>query len=181
MSRVDRIATERLALRRWRDEDREPFAALNADDEVMRHFPAPLTRAQSDAFVDRIEVGFELHGYGLWAVERIDTGSFIGFVGLSDISYDAHFTPATEIGWRLARDAWGRGFATEAARAVLRTAFGTLTLDEIVSCTAVANLPSRRVMERIGMSHDAADDFDHPNVAASSPLARHVLYRIRRG
>jgi ribosomal-protein-alanine N-acetyltransferase len=173
------LETERLLLRRWRDSDREPFAALNADPEVMRHFPAPLSRADSDAMVERIRASFEEHGYGLYAVERRDEGDFIGFVGLAQLTYDAHFTPAVEIGWRLARHAWGRGYATEAARAVVDHAFGPLGLAELVSVTAPINEPSWRVMERIGMTRDPAEDFHHPRVEPGHPLALHVLYRLR--
>lgn len=174
------IRTGRLLLRRWRVGDRAPFAKLNADPEVMRYFPAPLTRRQSDELADRIEQHFADHGYGLYAVERRAGGEFIGFVGLSRVGYDAHFTPAVEIGWRLARQAWGSGYATEAARAVVAHAFEVLALDDLVSLTVPANEPSRRVMERIGMTRDPDDDFDHPSLPAGDPLRRHVLYRLRR-
>ncbi len=171
------IETERLLLRRWRDSDREPFAALNADPLVMEHFPAALSREESDALVDRIEAGFERNGFGLWAVEA--SGAFIGFTGLSVPGFTACFTPCVEVGWRLARTAWGHGYATEAARAVLDHGFGELRLAEIVSFTAVGNLRSRAVMRRLGMTHDPADDFDHPSLPEASPLKRHVLYRVR--
>ncbi|WP_433257356.1 GNAT family N-acetyltransferase [Streptosporangium sp. CA-135522] len=174
------METERLIMRRWREADREPFAALNADPEVMKHFPAPLTREQSDAMVDRIESGFDRHGYGLWALEVRATGEFVGFTGLAWQTFEAHFTPALEVGWRLARSAWGYGYASEAARAALRHGFGPAGRDEIVSMTAVANLRSRAVMERLGMTRDPADDFDHPRVPVDSPLRPHVLYRIGR-
>jgi ribosomal-protein-alanine N-acetyltransferase len=172
--------TERLLLRRWRDDDRAPFAALNADPEVMRHFPARLTREESDALVDRAEQHFERHGYGLWALERRDTGAFIGFTGLAVPRFEAHFTPAVEVGWRLARSAWGAGYASEAARAALAVGFGEAGLDEIVSFTVPANTRSRAVMARIGMTHDPRDDFDHPGLPEGHPLRPHVLYRIRR-
>jgi ribosomal-protein-alanine N-acetyltransferase len=172
--------TARLLLRRWGDDDREPFAALNADPEVMRHFPAPLSRDESDALVDRIEQHFERHGFGLWALERRDSGDFLGFTGLAVPPFGAHFTPAVEVGWRLARSAWGAGYATEAAREALAVGFGSAGLDEIVSFTVPANRRSRAVMERIGMTHDERDDFDHPALRHGSPLRRHVLYRIRR-
>jgi ribosomal-protein-alanine N-acetyltransferase len=172
------LTTDRLSLRRWRLADREPFAALNADPEVMRHFPAPLTREQSDAFADRIEAAIEQQGWGLWALEEAGTGAFIGFTGLARPSFDAHFTPAVEIGWRLARGAWSRGYATEAARAAAAFAFDTLALEELVSFTAAGNGRSRAVMERLGMTRDPADDFDHPAVARGDPLERHVLYRL---
>jgi RimJ/RimL family protein N-acetyltransferase len=172
--------TERLLLRRWREEDRAPFAALNADPAVMEHFPAPLDRAASDAFVDRIVAQHDQHGWGLWALEVRDTGRFIGFTGLAAPRFEAHFTPAVEVGWRLAREAWGFGYATEAAGAATAAGFRELGLDEIVSFTAVGNTRSRAVMRRIGMTHDAADDFDHPALPDGHPLRRHVLYRLRR-
>ena len=170
--------TERLLLRRWREDDREPFAALNADPAVMEHFPAPLSRAESDAFIDRVAPQVEQRGWGLWALEVRDTGAFIGYTGLAAPRFDAHFTPAVEVGWRLARDAWGFGFATEAARAALAVGFGSIGLDEIVSFAAVGNTRSRAVMERIGMTHDEADDFDHPALPEGHRVRRHVLYRL---
>ena len=172
--------TPRLLLRRWRREDREPFAALNADPEVMRHFRAPLDRAASDAFVDRIEASFDELGYGLWAVEVVADGRFIGFTGLARHTFPAPFTPCVEVGWRLARDAWGHGYATEAARAALDVGFGELRLAEIVSMTAASNVRSQAVMRRLGMTRDAADDFAHPSLPEDHPLRPHVLYRISR-
>lgn len=172
------LRTERLVLRRWEDADRAPFAALNADPVVMEFFPAPLTLGESDALIDRIEHHFETAGFGLWAVEEQATESFAGFVGLSSATFEAHFTPAVEVGWRLDRRFWGRGIATEAANAALNDGFGRLGLAEIVSFTATVNTPSRRVMVRLGMTHDPADDFDHPSVAVDSPLRRHVLCRL---
>ncbi|MFC6354503.1 GNAT family N-acetyltransferase [Luethyella okanaganae] len=178
------LETERLVLRRWSHADLEPFSALNADPRVMEHFPSPLTPEESAAFVGRIEDAFRRRGFGLWAVERRDTGVFIGFVGLTVPGFEAHFSsvqaPAVEVGWRLAADEWGQGFATEAASAVLGFAFEVLGLAEVVSMTAVGNERSMRVMERLGMRHDPADDFEHPNVPVGSPLARHVLYRLDR-
>ena len=174
------LRTDRLLLRQWRDEDRAPFAALNADPVVMEHFPSTMTREASDAFVDFNVATLAERGWGLWAVEVADTRAFIGFVGLSEPRFEAHFMPAVEIGWRLARDAWGHGYATEAARAALAYAFGELGLDGVVSFTTVENHRSRRVMERIGMAHDPADDFDHPRVT-DERLRRHVLYRLSRG
>ena len=161
---------------------------MNADPAVMEHFPAVLDRAASDALIDRIEAGFERNGFGLWAVERLDSGRFIGFVGLAVPSFTAHFTsphgsepgPAVEIGWRLAADAWGNGYASEAASAVLAYGFGTVGLSEIVSFTARSNVRSQRVMERIGMVRDEAGDFRHPALPDDHPLAPHVLYRARR-
>jgi len=175
------LRTTRLILRRWRPEDRDPSAALNADPAVMEYFPTLLSRAESDAAVDRIEAHFAKHDFGLWAVEIPDATPFAGFIGLSIPSFQAHFTPCVEIGWRLARDQWGKGYATEGARAVLGFGFGELKLDGIVSFTTAANLRSRRVMERIGMSHSPADDFDHPGLPERHPLRRHVLYRLRSG
>ena len=170
------LRTARLLLRRWRPADRAPFAALNADPEVMRHFPRTLSAAESDGFIDRVEAAFGLHGYGLWAVER--DGEFIGFVGLNWTPFNAHFTPALEIGWRLARAAWGQGYATEAALASRDFAFAEVGVTELVSFTTLENARSQAVMRRIGMSHDADDDFDHPNLPAGHPLLRHVLYRM---
>ena len=172
------LRTERLLLRGWRESDREPFAALNADAEVMRYFPAPLSRAESDALAERASAFLAERSWGLWAVER--DGVFLGFTGLAEPRFDAHFTPAVEIGWRLARSAWGFGYATEAATAVLRFAFEELRLREVVSFTAVDNRRSRAVMERIGMARDERGDFDHPAVPVGSPLRRHVLYRAAK-
>jgi RimJ/RimL family protein N-acetyltransferase len=174
------LRTERLLLRHWTEADKEPFAAMNSDPAVMEHFPAAMTREESDAFVDRIGAQLAEWGFGLWALEVRDTGRFIGFTGLSRPSFEAHFTPAVEVGWRLSKDAWGNGYATEAARAALAYGFGPAGLDEIVSFTATTNLPSQRVMQRIGMTHDESDDFDHPRVPAGHRLQRHVLYRITR-
>lgn len=165
-----------IRLRAWRDSDREPFAALNADPEVMEHFPAPLSREQSDAMVDRIAAHHTEHGYGLWALE-VD-GRFAGFVGLSMATFEAPFTPAVEIGWRLARWSWGRGAASTGARRVLRAAPG-FGIEEVLSFTATSNVRSAAVMERIGMVRDPDGDFEHPRVPEGSPLRPHVLYRWR--
>lgn len=172
------LRTERLLLRRWTDADRAPFAALNADPEVMEYFPAPLTRPESDAMVDRIDRRIEENGFGFWALEVAGTGEFIGFTGLSVPRFDAHFIPAVEIGWRLARSAWGRGYATEAALRALRYAFDEAHLDEVVSFTSALNVRSQAVMKRIGMVYDPADDFEHPLVPEGHRLRRHVLYRL---
>lgn len=172
-------STARLVLRQWREEDRAPFAAMNADPLVMAHFPGMLTQDESDALMDRCAGQLERDGYGLWAVQTRANSDFVGFVGLSAPTWDAAFTPCTEIGWRLARSAWGHGLATEAALSVLATAFGELKLDEVVSFTTTRNLPSRRVMQRIGMTHDPSEDFDHPRVI-DGPLRRHVLYRLSK-
>jgi RimJ/RimL family protein N-acetyltransferase len=176
------LTTDRLLLRRWRDSDRQPFAALNADPEVMRYFPSTRTRAESDAMVDRLDAAIESDGFGLWAVERRDTGAFVGFVGLSRPSFDPVLDQQVEIGWRLARDAWGRGFATEAAREVVRFAFDPAGADlpALISFTAAINEPSRRVMRRLGMTHDPADDFEHPALPPGHELRPHVLHRLRR-
>ena len=174
------LATDRLVLRRWRESDLAPFAALNSDPVVMEHYPSPLSRAESDAMVARIEAHFAAHDFGLFAVEVRDTGEFIGYVGLWPTDFDAAFTPTVEVGWRLARSAWGHGFATEAARAAVVDGFERLGLDEIVSFTAQVNVRSWCVMERLGMRHDPADDFDHPKLPPGHRLERHVLYRLRR-
>ena len=174
------LSTDRLLLRQWRDSDRDLFAALNADPAVMEHFPAPQTREQSDALIDRNIPQIDGRGWGLWAMEVRETGEFIGFTGLSVPSFEAHFMPAVEIGWRLSKGAWGNGYATEAARAALAHGFGPAGLDEIVSFTATTNVPSQRVMQRIGMRHDEAGDFDHPRIEDGHRLKRHVFYRIDR-
>jgi RimJ/RimL family protein N-acetyltransferase len=174
------LETERLILRRWRDADRAPFAALNADAQVMEHFPSPLGEHESAAFADRVAAHWRLHGFGLWAVEVRDGEPFIGFVGLMRVDFEAAFTPAVEIGWRLARTAWGAGFASEGARACLEFAFETLSLDEVVSFSVPANRRSRDVMRRIGMKRDRDGDFDHPRLPQKHPLQRHVLYRMPR-
>lgn len=180
--RTPQIETSRLLMREWRETDKAPFAALNADPDVMRHFPAALTQTESDAMVDRLRAGWETAGYGLWAVEVAVTGDFIGYVGLSSPSWEASFTPCVEVGWRLARPAWGHGYAPEAARVALAWGFANVALphDEIVSFTTTGNANSRRVMEKIGLRHDSADDFDHPALP-DWPERRHVLYRISRG
>jgi RimJ/RimL family protein N-acetyltransferase len=175
----ERLLTPRLLLRRWVQADRRAFAALNADARVMEHFPSVLTRAESDAAADRIEQHFERHGFGFWALEIPGVVPFAGFVGLAVPAFEAHFTPCVEIGWRLSPEHWGFGYATEAARAALNFAFVELRLGEVVSFTVPKNDRSRRVMERIGMTHNPADDFDHPYMP--EPLRRHVVYRIASG
>jgi RimJ/RimL family protein N-acetyltransferase len=172
--------TDRLLLRRWTDADLEPFAALNADPEVMEHFPALLSRAESDALARHSDAFLRENGWGLWAVEVAQSGRFAGFTGLAPVRAALPFAPAIEVGWRLARWAWGSGYATEAATAALRVAFDGLGLDEVVSFTALTNVRSQAVMRRIGMTRDPADDFDHPALPVGSPLRRHVLYRISR-
>jgi RimJ/RimL family protein N-acetyltransferase len=174
------MRTSRLWLRPWCARDRKPFSALNADPVVMQFFPSVLSPVESDHLAGRIEAHFSEHGFGLWAVEVPGLSSFIGYVGLSIPSFTAHFTPCVEIGWRFARAYWGKGYATEGAREALRFGFGQLGLREIVSFTAPANVRSRRVMERLGMSHSPLDDFDHPALPDGHALRRHVLYRLLR-
>jgi RimJ/RimL family protein N-acetyltransferase len=175
---VDQLRTERLILRRWQAGDRAPFARLNADARVTEHLMGPLSPAQSDALAARIEGHFQRHGFGLWAVEIPGVVPFAGFVGMSVPDFEAAFTPCVEIAWRLAPEHWGQGYASEGARAALRFGFEVLGLAEIVSFTVPGNVRSRRVMEKLGMTHDPADDFDHPGLPEGHPLRRHVLYRI---
>ena len=152
---------------------------MNADPRVMEHFPAALSREESDALADRIEAHFDQHGFGGWVVEIPGAAQFAGFIGLSIPAFEAHFMPGVEIGWRLRAECWGHGYATEGARAALEFGFESLRLDEIVSFTVPANVRSRSVMERIGMSRQPGDDFDHPGLPQGHPLRRHVLYRLR--
>lgn len=175
------IETQRLILRQWRTADKEPYAALNADPDVMEHFPSALTRSQSDEMVDVMASVLAEKGRGLWATEVKATATFIGFIGLSVPRFETAFTPCVEIGWRLAKHAWGHGYAPEGATAVLAYGFDHVDLpnDEIVSFTTEANAKSRRVMEKIGLVHDAARDFDHPLLPDWSGR-RHVLYAISR-
>lgn len=180
MTSTPTIDTPRLRLRPWREADLPAFAAMNADPKVMEFFPKPLSPAESDALAARIRENFARRGFGLWAVEVPGVADFIGFVGLSVPGFSAHFTPCVEIGWRLAHEHWGRGYATEAARASLEFGFGRLPLDEIVSFTTATNRRSQAVMERIGMTRTPDDDFDHPALSEGHPLRRHVLYRIGR-
>lgn len=179
MQRLPELETARLLLRQWRTADLEPFASMNDDPAVMQFFPARLSREQSDALVARSEALFRERGFGLWALEVPGVAAFAGFVGLSVPRFEAHFTPCVEIGWRLARAHWGRGYASEAARAALGFGFGACGLSEVVSMAVAANQRSRRVMGRLGMTHDPADDFDHPSLPEGHPLRRHVLYRLR--
>ena len=180
MSDVPELRTERLLLREWRDEDLDPFAALNADPEVMRFMPKLLSRDECAARIQSMREHFRDHGFGLWAVEVRNVCPCVGFVGLSIPRFEAPFMPCVEIGWRLAREAWGRGFATEAARAAVALGFDVFGLQEILSFTVPDNVRSRRVMERLGMKHDPAGDFDHPLLAEGHPLRKHVLYRLPR-
>ncbi|WP_263144110.1 GNAT family N-acetyltransferase [Pseudomonas sp. RIT-PI-AD] len=174
------LHTERLLLRTWRPEDLPAYIALSADPEVMHYFPEPQSAARTEASYARIQAHFAEHGFGLWALERKDDGAFIGFTGLGHMGFEAHFSPAVEIGWRLARAHWGQGYSSEAARAALACGFERLGLAQVVAYTAVDNAPSRRVMEAIGMHRDPADDFDHPDLPAGHWLRRHVLYRLYR-
>jgi RimJ/RimL family protein N-acetyltransferase len=172
--------TERLILRRWRASDRQPFAQINADPRVMEFFPRPLSAHESDALADQIEADFEQHGFGLCAAELSKDNSFVGFIGLAIPGFSSHFTPCVEIGWRLSAACWGQGLATEGAREIVRQAFDVRLLKELVSFTVPANVRSRRVMEKLGMTCSAADDFDHPKMPERHPLRRHVLYRLQR-
>lgn len=172
------VTTPRLRLRQWRAEDLEPFAALNADPRVREFFPSVLTYQESADSMEHIRSHFHRHGFGLWAVDVIGGATFIGFIGLSVPSFDAPFMPCVELGYRLAFEHWGHGYATEGARAALAFGFATVGLPEIVAMTAVGNRRSRRVMERLGMKRSPADDFDHPLIVSGHPLRRHVLYRL---
>ena len=178
MSPPDRVATARLLLRPPAAADLSALAALHADPEVMAHFRATLDREASDAFMARAAAHRAAHGFGFWTIERRQDGAVLGLVGLLVPTFDAPFTPCVEIGWRLARAEWGRGYAREAAAATLDFGFDALGLDEIVAFTVPANRRSWRLMERLGMTRDAADDFDHPNLPPGHPLRRHVLYRL---
>jgi len=169
------LRSERLFLRPWRDADRAPFAALNADPVVMEHFPSTLTRAESDLFADSIAAHLDEHGWGTCAVEVVDGPPFIGYVGLAAPDW----LDAVEVRWRLAREHWGCGYATEGARAAVDDGFTRLGLDEIVAITVTANERSRSVMRKLGMTHDPGDDFDHPYLPDGHPLRRHVKYRLR--
>jgi len=174
------ISTPCLLLRPWREEDLEPFAAMNADPRVMQFLPKALTRAESEAVIERNRRRIERHGFGVWSIEAPAVAPFVGRVGMSVFEADVPFAPCVEIGWRLAFDHWGKGYATEAARAALDFGFATLALHEIVAFTVPANVRSRAVMERLGMTRDPADDFDHPDIPPGHPLQRQVLYRLRR-
>lgn len=175
-----RLRTERLVLRDWRPSDRSAFAAMSADPRLMRFLGPTLSRVESDALVDRIEAHFAERRFGPWAVEVPGVAEFIGFVGLSTARFAAPFNPCVEVAWRLGAEHWGRGYATEAARAALRFGFEQLGLTEILAFTTVGNRASRAVMERLGMSRDPRDDFEHPALPPGDPLRPHVLYRIAR-
>ena len=176
------IETERLRLRRWRDADLPAFAAMNADPQVRRYFSSRLTREESDASVARFIRMYTLDGYGFMATELRETDEFIGLLGIQRMSFllPGHSAPAVEIGWRFNEKSWGKGLATEGARACLDLAFGQFRLPEVVAFTTPANLPSRRVMEKLGMTRNPDDDFDDPRIPADNPCQRHVLYRIQK-
>lgn len=177
---ITELHSARLLMRQWRDDDLTAFAEMCADPQVMRYFPDTLGRLESAGVIGRIRGHFAEFGFGLWALQRKDTGDFIGFTGLNTVGFDEHFTPAVEIGWRLAHDHWGLGFASEAAWTALRCGFGQLGLDEVVSFAAALNVPSEKVMQAIGMRRDLEGDFDHPALEDGHPLRRHRLYRITR-
>jgi 3-dehydroquinate dehydratase / shikimate dehydrogenase len=177
------LKTKRLILRPWREEDLEPFAQLNADPRVMEYFPSLLTREESDQMTKKFQTKIEERGWGMWAVSTPGIAEFIGFIGLSNMdesTFPTRFAPAVEIGWRLAFDYWGKGYATEGAQAALQYGFEMLNLKEIVSFTAVLNMRSRRIMEKIGMHHDPKDNLDHPKVPEGHWLRKHVLYRLEK-
>ena len=173
------LRTERLLLRDWTDADRPPFANLNGDLRVMEFLPGPLSPPESDELFDKIQNHIRTHGFGLYAAELAIEPSFIGYIGLAIPSFEAKFTPCVEIGWRLAAEHWNQGLATEGARAVVRHAFENLGIPELVSFTVPANRPSRRVMEKLGMTRDPMEDFENPRLPEGHPLRRHVLYRLR--
>jgi RimJ/RimL family protein N-acetyltransferase len=177
---ITELESARLLMRQWRDADLDAFADMCADERVMKYFPDTLSRLESASMIGRIRGHFVEFGFGLWALERKDTGAFIGFTGLSTVAFDAPFVPAVEIGWRLAHDHWGLGFASEAAWTALGCGFGKLELEEVVAFTAELNVPSEKIMQAIGMRRDAQDDFNHPALAEGHPLQRQRLYRITR-
>lgn len=172
------IKTERLILRPWQENDFERFAKLNADPRVMEFFPGLLSQEESNQLAKRICTAMKQQGWGLWAASIPDIADFIGYIGLAPVNFVADFTPAVEVGWRLAYEFWDKGYATEGAKAAIKYGFETLSLEEIVSFTATQNKRSRNVMEKIGMHHSQKDDFDHPKLAEGHPLRNHVLYRI---
>lgn len=174
------IRTKRLVLRAWHEEDFKLFAQMNSDPRVMEYFPAILNPQESDDLAKRLSAKLQEQGWGLWAVSVPGISDFIGFIGLSEPSFNAHFTPAVEVGWRLAYDFWGKGYATEGALEALKYGFETLNLNQIVSFTATQNHRSIKVMKTIGLHHDPMDDFDHPKLAEGHILRRHVLYRLNR-
>jgi RimJ/RimL family protein N-acetyltransferase len=180
MPAIPELTTERLWLRGWLERDREPFAVINADAEVMKYMPATLDRADSDAVIDRFMASFAEFGFGPWAVEERSSGALLGFVGLAKPRFEAAFTPCVEAAWRLAAPQHNRGYATEAARAVLEFGFGTLGLTQIVAFTSADNRPSLRVMAKLGMTHDPEEDFVHPQMPADHWLQPMLLHRVTR-
>ncbi|AIY43161.1 acetyltransferase [Collimonas arenae] len=180
MTPILELESPRLLLRQWRDDDLAELAAMCADPQVMRYFPAVLSYQESAALLGRMHDHFARHGFGFWALQRKDNDEFIGLTGLLQVGFDAPFTPAVEIGWRLARQHWGQGFAREAASTALAAGFQQLGLEQIVSFTADTNLPSQKVMQAIGMQRDSIDDFQHPKLADGHPLKPHMLYRITK-
>jgi RimJ/RimL family protein N-acetyltransferase len=173
------LQTPRLLLRPLQESDRNAFSRMNADPRVMEFFAAPLSHAESDALIDRIQAHMRQHGFSFFAAELRASGELIGMVGLAHVPFEAHFTPCVEIGWRLVPEHWNSGLATEGACECLRYASRELSLTEVVAFTVPANQRSRRVMEKLGMSYDPADDFEHPRIPEGHPLRKHVLYRTR--
>jgi RimJ/RimL family protein N-acetyltransferase len=180
MPELPELTTQRLLLRPWCKEDLPAFADMNSDPRVMEYLPKLLTQDESNAMVVRIQAHFCKHGFGLWAVEAVGVASFIGFVGLQEVPFEAHFTPNIEVGWRLARQYWGQGYATEAARSALAFGFHQLKLPEIVAMTLPTNFRSRQVMERLGMCRSELDDFDHPKLPEGHSMRQLVLYRLKQ-
>jgi RimJ/RimL family protein N-acetyltransferase len=180
VAEVPTIETARLILRDWRDADLEPWIAMNCDPRVTEFFAKSYTRELSESAAATMREQLNRNGHGWWAVEVRGGPSFAGVIALQEVPFQAPFTPANEIGWRFAFDNWGRGYATEGARAALDFAFNELSWREVVAFTAATNVRSQRVMERLGMTHQPIDDFDHPKIEPGHPLRRHVLYRIRR-
>ena len=177
MKHITEIQTERLLLRQWVNDDLEPFAKINADTDVMEYYPDVFTRQQSDVMAAKLINWIEQRGWGFWAVELLEQEQFIGFVGLHEPTYELPVTPCVEIGWRLAKEHWGKGYATEAAKASLEFAFKQLNLDQVYSFATVSNWKSRSVMERLNMINTESN-FDHPMIPQHSPLLEHVLYKI---
>jgi len=178
MTKQVAFESERLRFRRWSEADKLPFAQMNADDEVMKYFPNKLTRAASDAFIGRIEKHFEEFGYGLWAVEVKETGVFIGYIGFYQATFEADFTPCIEIGWRLSRESWNEGYATEGAKACLDYGFKELKFSEVYSFTSVINIKSINVMKKIGL--EKVGEFNHPRLEQGNPLRAHVVYKLEK-
>lgn len=173
------IYTDRLILRPWCESDFKVYAKINADPRVREYFSTLLTEEESNQQIRHFMVRIEESGWGIWAVSVPGVSEFIGFIGLEQIDFTAHFTPAIEIGWRLAYEFWGQGYATEGAIAALKYGFETLKLDEIVAIATKENYRSRHVMEKIKMHHDPKEDFDHPKISEGNKLRRHVLYRLK--